>query len=212
MKSQILSWAAALTLSCAFAAQAQDRPGNVAPQPGSRSEAMSATKDKMGHMAGMVSAEVTGTTKGFVAATAASDMYELAAADIALDRSHNRDVKSLARAMKAAHSKTTAELKDIVASENIDATLPTELDMRRQSLINDLRGVKEVDFDKRYVSQQIDAHNEALILMRGYHDSGDNKALKKFAGNVENAVKMHLGMATRLQKTLEAQEQRADNR
>jgi len=77
-------------------------------------------------------------------------------------------------------------------------------------MIDDLRGVKLVDFDERYVGQQIDTHNEALILMRGYHSSGDNVALKKFAGNVENAVKKHLGMAERLNKSIEAMEEKSE--
>ena len=39
--------------------------------------------------------------------------------------------------------------------------------------------------------------------MRGYHNSGDNKSLKKFSGTVENAVKMHLSMVKRLDKKAE---------
>ena len=75
-------------------------------------------------------------------------------------------------------------------------------------MIDDLRGAKEADFDERYADQQVDAHEEALIVMRGYHKSGDNESLKKFAGNVENAVKMHLSMAKRLDKKSEAMEEK----
>jgi putative membrane protein len=172
---------------------------------------MAATKDKMGHAVGVISAEMTTTTNGFVTAAATSDMYELAAAKIVIDRTHNSAVKRFARTMLSAHTKTTDELTSILATEKLSVTPPSVLDVRRQTMINNLHGMKDADFDERYISQQVDAHEEALILMRGYHNSGDNKALKAFAGSVENAVKMHLGMAERLNKSL-AREEKAESR
>ena len=85
---------------------------------------------------------------------------------------------------------------------------PATLDTRRQVMIDNLRGAKDADFDERYIDQQVDAHEEALIVMRGYHKSGDNEPLKKFAGNVENAVKMHLSMAKRMDKKSDAMEEK----
>ena len=183
-----------------------EKPGHVDPGPGTKSEAMSATKDKLGHAVGVMSAEMTTTTKGFVTAAATTDMYEVEAAKIASMRSQDEKVKKFAENMISAHTKTTAELKGIVASEKLDVSPPTILDTRRQTMIDDLRGVKDTDFDERYISQQVDAHEEALIVMRGYHKSGDNSSLKKFAGNVENSVKMHLSMAKRLEKKKDAME------
>jgi putative membrane protein len=178
------------------------------PAPGTKSEAMSATKDKLGHAVGVVSAEMTTTTKGFVTAAATTDMYEVEAAKIAATRSHGPMVKTFANTMITAHSKTTNQLKSIVADEKLAAALPVTLDARRQSMIDNLRGAKDEDFDERYIGQQVDAHEEALILMRGYHNSGDNASLKKFAGVVENAVKAHLSMAKRLDKKHEAMEEK----
>jgi putative membrane protein len=169
---------------------------------------MSATKDKLGHAVGTVSAEMTTTTKGFVTAAATTDMYEVEAAKIATTRSNGPMVKKFANTMISAHTKTTNQLKSIVAAEKLAVTLPATLDTRRQSMIENLRGAKDEDFDERYISQQVDAHEEALILVRGYHNSGDNASLKKFAGEVENAVKMHLSMAKRLDKRLEAMEEK----
>jgi hypothetical protein len=34
----------------------------------------------------------------------------------------------------------------------------------------------------RYIAQQIDAHNEVLILMKGYAKDGDTPAIKTLAG------------------------------
>jgi putative membrane protein len=210
LKKLVLLAATALALVNVTAVNAAppEKPGHVDPMPGTKSDAMSATKDKMGHAVGIVSAEMTTTTKGFVAAAATTDMYEVEAAKIASMRSHDEMVKKFAKNMISAHTKTTDELKEIVADQKLDLTPPASLDTRRQSMIDDLRGVKAADFDERYIAQQVDAHEEALILMRGYHNSGDNASLKKFAGNVENAVKMHLSMVKRLDKKDEAMEEK----
>lgn len=208
MKKHIFLTATALALFnvTALHAAPPEKPGHVDPIAGTKSEAISATKDKLGHAVGIVSAEMTTTTAGFVSAAASSDMYEVEAAKIALMRSHDTMVKKFAKNMISAHTKTTAELKEIVADEKLTVTPPSTLDTRRQTMIDDLRGAKDADFDERYIDQQVDAHEEALIVMRGYHNSGDNESLKKFAGNVENAVKMHLSMAKRMDKRSEAME------
>lgn len=202
MRTQLLIGTAVLALSFGLtAANAADKPA-----PGSKSEAVSATKDKLNHAIGVVSAEMTSSTDGFVTAAAMSDMYEVQAASIATSRTHNKMVSEFARTMTTAHTKTTDQLKSLLAKENIKTAIPASLDTRHQSLISDLNGASDADFDGRYMAQQVDAHNEALIVMRGYHKSGDNKALKKFAGTVENAVKMHLSMATRVSKNVEKKE------
>ena len=68
---------------------------------------------------------------------------------------------------------------------NIDVTPPAHVDNRRQGMLDDLRGAKAADFDHRYLAQQVAAHKEADILMRGYAKDGDNAAIKDFAGTTE---------------------------
>ena len=61
------------------------------------------------------------------------------------------------------------------------------------------RGAKAADFDHRYIVQQVAAHKEADILMRGYAKDGDNAAIKDFAAaTTDKHVKMHLSMAQKL--------------
>jgi putative membrane protein len=141
---------------------------------------------------------MTSTTKGFVTAAAISDMYEVAAGQIAVQRAQSPAVKDFAQKMVDAHTETTTKLKGILADSKINVTLPAHVDHRRQGMLDDLRGAKAQDFDHRYVSQQVAAHKEANILMRGYAKDGDNAALKEFAGTTDKAVKMHLSMAEKL--------------
>ena len=188
---------ASLLCSSAALAAPADQPGHESPAPGSKSNAMSAVEDTTAGAVGTVSAEMTHTTKGFATAAAISDMYEVTAGKIALQRSSNSDVKAFAQQMVEAHTKTTEKLKGLLPS---DIKPPAHVDDRRQGMLDNLRGVSASDFDHRYITQQVAAHKEADILMRGYAKSGDNGAIKGFAGETDQAVKMHLSMAEDLAK------------
>jgi putative membrane protein len=65
-------------------------------------------------------------------------------------------------------------------------------------MIDELRGAKAEDFDNRYLSQQIDAHKEALILIRGYAKDGDVATVQQFAAKTAPVVQQHLDMAQNL--------------
>jgi len=199
MKRNLLGATSALFLITggAFAASV-DQPGHQSPQPGTSSETMSAVKDSTAGLVGQVSAEMTRTTKGFVAAAATSDMYEVAAGKIAEQRAESPAVREFAEKMVKAHTETTDKLKGIIADNNINATPPAHVDDRRQGMLDDLRGAKAGDFDHRYIAQQIAAHKEADILMQGYAKDGDNRAIQDFAATTDKSVRMHLDMAQKL--------------
>lgn len=202
MRPMLLPAAALFLSPCFTGAMAQtvpaDRPGHESPRPGTNSETMSAMQDSTAGMVGEVSAEMTSTTKGFVTAAAASDLYEVTAGQIAVQRAQSPEVKDFAQKMVDAHTETTTKLKSLVADNKINVALPAHVDHRRQMMLDNLRGAKAGDFDHRYISQQVAAHKEANILMRGYAKDGDNATLKDFARTTDKAVKIHLSMAEKL--------------
>lgn len=189
-----------LATPLALAQPQPDQPDHQSPRPGQNNEPVSAVEDTTAGAVGTISAEMTSTTKGFVTAAAISDMYEVAAGKIALQRSQSPDVKAFAQQMVDAHTQTTEKLKGILATSNIKVTPPAHVDDRRQSMLDNLRGASAADFDHRYVTQQVAAHKEADILMRGYAKDGDSAPIKAFAADTDKAVKMHLAMAQKLNK------------
>ena len=165
------------------------------PAPGTNSETVSAVQDAVSGAAGTVSAATTTSTQGFVEAAAISDMYEVEAAQIALQRSHRDDVKAFAQKMLDAHTETTHTLQALLAKDNLNLSVPTALDDRRKGMIDNLNGASDADFDGRYIDQQEMAHNEAATLFKTYIDHGDNADLKRFASNTVPAIDQHLKMA-----------------
>jgi putative membrane protein len=131
-------------------------------------------------------------------------MYEVEAGKLAAQRGSSAAVKDFGQMMVKAHTETSTKLKGIIASGNIKVTPPTKLDTRRQGMLDNLRGASAADFDNRYITQQVAAHTEADILMRGYARDGDNAAIKAFAAETDKHVKMHLAAARKLDKQLMA--------
>jgi len=198
MKKILLLSAAVLLGSTAAFAAPPNQPGHKSPAPGTNNETMSTVQDTTSHVVGTVSAETTSSLQGFVTGAAISDMYEVEAGKIAAQRSANPDVKAFAEKMVSAHTETTAKLKSILGSMKHQPAAPAHLDDRRQGLIDNLRGASAADFDARYMGQQVDAHKEALILMKGYAKSGDNKDVKAFAADTAPVVQDHLNMAQKI--------------
>jgi putative membrane protein len=199
MKQMIFGAASALLLAGAAFAAPADKPGHDSPKPGTNNETVSAVQDATGAVVGTVSAEMTSTTKGFVTAAATSDMYEVTAGKVALQRASSPKVKEFAQMMVDAHTKTTEKLKGILASNKINVTPPAHVDTRRQAMLDNLRGAAAGDFDHRYMVQQVAAHKEADILFRGYGKDGDNAAVKDFAATTDKDIKMHLSMAQQIE-------------
>jgi len=208
MKSALVLSASVLALAlfaspvCAGPA---DQPGHESPAPGTANDTMSAVKDTVGHGVGVVSAEMTTTTKGFAEAAAVSGMYEVEAGKIAEQRSQNTSVKNFAGQMVRAHTVTSDKLKSDLASTHPEIQLPAHVDDRHQGMLDELRGAKDADFDSRYMAQQIDEHKEALILMQGYAKDGDTPVIKELAAKTAPVVQAHLNMAEKVQGTLNKQ-------
>jgi putative membrane protein len=138
------------------------------------------------------------STPGFVQTAATSDMYEVQAGKLAVEKGQAEAVKQFGQQMVDAHTKTTEELTGIVKSKNIKVDLPTTLDAKHQKLIDDLNSASADNFDKTYATQQVDAHQEAVNLFKKYGANGDDSAVKQFAEKTLPTIQHHLDEAKKL--------------
>jgi len=93
---------------------------------------------------------------------------------------------------------TSQELKALVDSSKVKATLPTALDDKHQKMLDDLRAKNGKDFDQAYDRAQQQTHQEAVDLFQKYADGGDNADLKEWAAKTLPHLKEHLAMAEKL--------------
>ena len=144
-------------------------------------------------------AAVPMTAPDFVTKAASTDMFEMTEAKMAQKKATSPDVKKFASQMITDHTKSTANLKAAIAKSGQTLTPPAALPADMQSKVDDLAKASGADFDKTYITQQVDAHTTALGVMQGYAASGDVPALKDFAGETSKVVQGHLDMAQKLQ-------------
>lgn len=154
------------------------------------------TVDTLGGMAGRASAKTAGSHSAaeFIESAAISDKYEIAAAEIALQRSRSERVKQAALKMIHDHTTSTHQLKSALRM-NETAGLPAppaSVDERRRTMLDHLAKAPDDKFDATYLDQQVLAHKEAHDLMSGFASNGDNPQLRSFAQGTAPVIARHL--------------------
>ncbi len=135
----------------------------------------------------------------FVRTAAASDKFEITEAKIAETRTRNPRVRHAAEMMVRDHTKSTSMIKAAVRHSMGHDPAPPVLSPEQTKMVADLRASPARQFDRTYVDQQVPAHQQALELMHGYADHGDNAALKTTAAQIVPVVQQHLDMWKDLQ-------------
>jgi putative membrane protein len=176
---------AAGAASLCLAAAAQARPANGSMQSG---EPMQAS----GQMEG-------GMTADFIKKAARSDEFERQEGRLAETRAHNPQVRKFAAMMVSAHTKTTEGLKAAIRKAGMTPPPPPPLTDDQMHMMADLKGMHGADFDKTYIDQQVQAHQETLGVVQGYADNGQPGPIKMAAEKTVPIVQHHLELAKGLQ-------------
>ncbi|MDP3803148.1 DUF4142 domain-containing protein [Brevundimonas sp.] len=165
-------------------------------------EAVDKAQDMAAGPVGQTSAATMGANmqSAYIPSAAIGDMYEIAAADIALQRSQNARVRELATMLKTDHAAASNAFKALLPQAAPGAAVPAELDERRQGLIDNLGSASATNFDATWIDQQIAAHNEALTLHRGF--SNEDSPLAAHARSVVPKIEAHLRMAEQIKAAL----------
>ena len=138
------------------------------------------------------------TTNEFVTKVAISDMMEIQSSQLALGRQPDADTKPFAERMITDHQQTSKELKALVESGKVKASLPTGLDAEHLKKLDDLKAKSGKEFDRAYDQMQLQAHEEAVALFSDYARNGDNPDLKAWAAKTLPHLREHLEMAKKL--------------
>lgn len=199
MKPMLIASVCMLALSlaaCKKTEQAADTVANTA----------SETADSAGAMASNAMVDVkqalaaTPTAQEFVNKAARTDAYEIAAAKLALTNGVSQAVKDFANEMIKAHADSTAKIKAAAAKPIPAITPDATLTNEQNDELAELGKKKGAEFDEDYIDDQVEAHQDALALMRDYAEKGDTPALKAAAGEIAPVVQKHLDHAKMLDK------------
>jgi putative membrane protein len=149
-------------------------------------------------MAGVPTRSASANTMQYVEAMANGNMFEIQSSQLALQKSRNQRVRRFAQRMIDEHTRMSTDLSTAVRSTGPSLTVPTALDNRHQSAMQDLQGVTGREFDRMYLTAQVNAHNEALVVNQNYAQVGDDPALKQLANNAIPSIQEHLNQAQQI--------------
>lgn len=131
---------------------------------------------------------------------AASDMYEIESAKLAMEKSENEEIDALAEMIITDHEKSTADLKTAAGEAEPAITVMPEMNAEQQSMMQALRSANGAQFDQTYLEQQVTAHEKALAMVRDYAANGEVPALQQHASTVAGPIQQHLDKARELQQ------------
>lgn len=126
----------------------------------------------------------------FAMKASVGNTFEVEESQLALKQAASPKVKSFAKMM--IHDHSMAEKKLTAAAKPSGTIIEKKLDDPHQAMVTALQGKTGADFDKAYVADQIQAHEETATLLDTYEASGDDAKLKSWAKATLPAVNMHL--------------------
>ena len=132
--------------------------------------------------------------KTFVEMKAQADMFEIAMAEAALQKSTHGEVRRHASIIQADHNKAMLD----AAQASPIKPMSTQLDARHQQMMAQLNAASGSDFDRLYTEMQIAAHQEAIQLHQNYANQGQNAALKQVASMHLPILQQHLALTLAL--------------
>lgn len=129
----------------------------------------------------------------------AANQYEIQAAQIALQRSTNPDVRNFAQMMIDQHTGAIGQVGAAMQSINM-APPPVQLTADLTARLNGLNAGGP-NFDAAYLQDQIAAHQDALALAQSCAANG-GPPIASVAGGLVPAIQNHLSMAQALAANL----------
>lgn len=138
------------------------------------------------------------TDRKFAEAAEQAGLAEIAAGQLALQRSHDPGVRDYAQHLVADHQAVNAQLQRIASAKGI--VLPTSPSSKERRELQSLQRAGH-SFDHDFLEQMVRAHQKAIDLfgheVKGRHQDAE---LKDFAQQTLVHLERHLGAAETLEK------------
>ena len=113
---------------------------------------------------------------------------EIAAGNLAIQKSKDPSVIDLAKMMVTDHTQANAKLQSL----SQDMSSLDSLDAKHKAMKASLMSLDGAAFDKAYIKGQVADHQAAIALFSKESTSGTDKDLKAFASETLPKLKMHL--------------------
>lgn len=136
----------------------------------------------------------------FAMKAASGGMFEVEASKLAEQKGMNPKVKEFAAMMVKDHGKANEELMAIASAKGI--VLPPQMGEDHQEKYNELSKLSGKEFDKKYVSLMVDAHEMDDKAFSDAATECKDMQLKEFATKTSGVVKEHLNHVKQIKDSM----------
>lgn len=175
----LITFAAAMTLTSAFAQQDKDSNGTA--------------------MSSKHSAGTTVSDKTFVKKAAEGGLAEVELGQLATQKASSEEVKKFGQRMVDDHTKANDQLKQVAAQEHIN--LPTEPSAKDKATKARLEKLSGEQFDRAYMRDMLKDHRTDVSEFAHEARMGKDPAVKSFAESTLPTLREHLKEAEKLAST-----------
>lgn len=137
--------------------------------------------------------------KDFVKDAAKGNQFEVQAGQLAEKQGKSDLVKDLGKQISEDHKKANQDLQKVASQKDID--VPKE--PANKDALDDLRGLKGDEFDRKYVELMVEDHKKDIAKYRKQAEETNDPAVKKYAEDTIAVLQEHLNMSQQTQAALE---------
>jgi predicted outer membrane protein len=138
--------------------------------------------------------------KEFLGQMMQDSLAEVELCVLALQKASDEDLRKFAQMMIDEHSKFGQTMEKVAGNMKID--LPKQLSKEQASSISRLEGLNGRDFDKRFMEQNLQYHENDLKVFRHYAAEEKDAGLKKLAEAGVEMFSKHLKMVQDLERKM----------
>lgn len=138
----------------------------------------------------------------FVTQASSSNMFEIAAGNLAVQKGVHADVKAYGNHMVTDHGTAATEMASLASQKGL--TIPGTMMEKHQAKLNMLAGLSDTEFDKQYAAMMVASHMETITL---FQEASSNIGvpdadIRAFASGKLPTLNEHLEHASELQNKI----------
>ena len=139
-------------------------------------------------------ADMANSPGAYVTAAGQSDKFEIMEGKLAVKMGASEKVRAFGHKMITDHTKSTMKVMAAAKKSGLPKMPPPMLRPDQQDMVAQLKAVSGPAFDSLYVQQQMQSHQQALMLQQNYAQNGTDKHLKMVATKIVPVVQEHISM------------------
>lgn len=136
---------------------------------------------------------VNAQDRTFVTTAASSGLMEVETGQLASQKGASAEVKSFGQQMVTDHSRANERLMTLARNKGMSP--PAQMNAQHRQQTQRLSGLSGAEFDRAYITQMVQAHQQDVALFEQQSRNGGDPDLRAFAQETLPTLRQHLEMA-----------------